>query len=224
MPIRALVFDFDGLIIDTETTDFQAWHEVYAAHGCELSLEVWADCVGRPAGHFDPLEHLAQLAKVPIDRERVQERRRARLRALNAMLTLLPGVLDYLRDARALGLQVGVASSSDRGWVEGHLIRLGLREYFAALKCSEDTATHKPDPAPYLAVLDALGVAPREAVAFEDSPHGVAAAKAAGMWCVAVPNPITRQFRLDRADHIAESLASMPLRAWLSRFDGGVPR
>jgi HAD superfamily hydrolase (TIGR01509 family) len=220
MPIRALVFDFDGLILDTETTDFQAWQEVYAAHGCELSLEVWADCIGRPAGHFDPMEHLAQGCGMTIDRDRVRERRRIRLRALNALQPLLPGVLDYLRDARNLGLKVGLASSSDRAWVEGHLTRLGLLDYFATLKCAEDTAAHKPDPAPYLAVLDTLGVAARGAVAFEDSPHGVAAAKAAGMLCVAVPNPITRQLRLDRADYWLESLASLPLPELLVQLDG----
>jgi HAD superfamily hydrolase (TIGR01509 family) len=220
MPIRAVVFDFDGLILDTESTDFQAWQEMYAAHGCELSLEVWADCVGRPAGHFDPMEHLAQVCGMTIDRDRVRERRRARLRALNALQPLLPGVLDYLQDARSLGLKVGLASSSDRAWVEGHLTRLGLRDYFSTLKCAEDTTMHKPDPAPYLAVLHTLDVAPREAVAFEDSPHGIAAAKAAGMLCVAVPNPVTRQLPLDRADYRLESLASLSLPLLLVVLDG----
>jgi len=220
MPIRAVVFDFDGLILDTESTDFQSWHEVFAAHGCELRLESWADCIGRPAGHFDPFEHLERLSGVPIDRDRVQARRDVRLRELNLLQPILPGVLDYLREARGLGLKVGLASSSDRAWVHGHLERLGLLHYFDTTKCVEDTGAHKPDPGPYLAVLDALGVPAHGAVAFEDSPHGVASAKAAGMLCVAVPNPITRRLGLDEADCLLDSLASLPLPALLSRLDG----
>lgn len=220
MPIRAVVFDFDGLILDTESTDFQSWQEVFAAHGCELRLDAWADCIGRPAGHFDPYVHLERLSGVPIDRERIRAQRSARLKELNLLQPILPGVLDYLREARGLNLKVGLASSSDRAWVHGHLERLGLLHYFDTIKCVEDTGAHKPDPSPYLAALDALEVAPSEAVAFEDAPHGIAAAKAAGMLCVAVPNPITRQLRLDSADCLLESLASLPLPALLSRLDG----
>jgi HAD superfamily hydrolase (TIGR01509 family) len=220
MPIRAVVFDFDGLILDTESTDFQSWQEVYLAHGCELRLEAWADCVGRPAGHFDPYEHLARLSRAPIDRDRIRTQRNARLRELNLLQPILPGVLDYLREAQGLGLKIGLASSSDRAWVHGHLVRLDLLHFFDTTKCVEDTGAHKPDPSPYLAVLDALKVAPSEAVAFEDAPHGIAAAKAAGMLCVAVPNPITRQLRLDSADCLLESLASLPLPTLLASLDG----
>jgi len=220
MFILALVFDFDGLILDTETTDFQAWQEVFAAHGCELRLEVWADCVGRPAGHFDPFEHLERLSGVPIERDRIRAQRSARMRELNLLQPVLPGVLDYLRGARGLGLKVGLASSSDRAWVHGHLERLGLLEYFNTIKCVEDTGVHKPDPAPYLAVLATLGVPPAAAVAFEDSPHGVTAAKTAGMVCVAVPNPVTRRLGLDHADLVLDSLASLPLSGLLSRLNG----
>lgn len=220
MPILAVVFDFDGLIVDTESTDFQSWQEVFTALGCELSLDVWADCVGRPAGHFDPLAHLERLSRVPIDRDRIREQRSARLRDLNLRQPVLPGVLAYLGTARDLGLKIGLASSSDRAWVRGHLGRLGLLHCFDAIKCLEDTGAHKPDPAPYLAVLEVLKVAPREAVAFEDSPHGVAAAKAAGLLCVAVANPVTRRLDLSYADHRLDSLASLPLPTLLSRLEG----
>ena len=119
-----------------------------------------------------------------------------------------------------MGLKIGLASSSDRAWVHGHLERLDLFQYFDTTKCVEDTGAHKPDPGPYLAVLDALQVRPREAVAVEDSPHGIAAAKAAGMACVAVPNPVTKWLDLARADCILDSLASLSLPALLARLDG----
>jgi HAD superfamily hydrolase (TIGR01509 family) len=220
MRISAVVFDFDGLILDTESTDFQAWQEVFAAYDCELSLEVWADCIGRPSGYFDPYDHLERLHGAPIDRDRIDAQRSVRLRELNLRQPILPGVVDYLRAARGMALKIGLASSADRAWVHGHLERLGLLGYFDATKCVEDTGAHKPDPGPYLAVLDTLDVAPGGAVAFEDSPPGIAAAKAAGMWCVAVPNPITRKLHLGRADCLLESLAAMPLRTLLARLDG----
>jgi HAD superfamily hydrolase (TIGR01509 family) len=220
MRVSAVVFDFDGLILDTESTDFQAWQEVFAAHGCTLGLEVWADCIGRPSGYFDPFDHLERLRGASIDRAGIDAQRSARLRELNLRQPILPGVLDYLREARGMALKIGLASSADRAWVHGHLERLDLLGYFDTTKCVEDTGVHKPDPGPYLAVLDTLGVAPSRAVAFEDSPPGIAAAKAAGMWCVAVPNPITRQLRLGRADCLLESLAAMPLPALLARLDG----
>jgi HAD superfamily hydrolase (TIGR01509 family) len=223
MSILALVFDFDGLILDTETTDFQSWQEVYRAHGCELRLSDWADCVGRPAGRFDPFEHLERLSDVRIERDRIRAQRSARMRQMNLLQPVLPGVRDYLREARELSLKIGLASSSDRAWVHGHLGRLGLLDYFDTIKCVEDTGAHKPDPAPYLAVLGVLGVPPARAVAFEDSPHGVASAKAAGMLCVAVPNSVTRRLGLDRADLVLDSLASVPLSELLVRLNGARP-
>jgi HAD superfamily hydrolase (TIGR01509 family) len=223
MSILALVFDFDGLILDTETTDFQSWQEVYRAHGCELRLEDWADCVGRPAGHFDPFEHLERLTGVRVERAQIRAQRSARMRELNVLQSVLPGVCDYLHEARELRLKVGLASSSDRAWVHGHLGRLGLLDYFDTIKCVEDTGAHKPDPAPYLAALDTLGVPPARTVAFEDSPHGVAAAKAAGMLCVAVPNSVTRRLGLDRADLVLDSLAALSLPELLARLDGARP-
>ena len=211
MNIRALIFDFDGLILDTESTEFQCWQELYAVHGCELSPDLYVDCIGRPNGYFDFYSHLQQLSGTSIDRGAVRAQRRARLTELNLLQPVLPGVAAYLRDARRLGLKVGLASSSSRAWVHGHLERLGLSEFFDVTKCVEDTAAHKPDPGPYLAVLDALNISPSEAVAFEDAPHGIASATAAGVLCIAVPNGMTKVLPLDQAGYHLSSLASMPL-------------
>jgi HAD superfamily hydrolase (TIGR01509 family) len=218
MSIRAVIFDFDGLILDTESTDFQSWQEVFAAHTCKLRFDIWAESIGRPWGYFDPYAHLEQLSGAPIDRDRIHAQRQARLRELFLLQPIQPGVLAYLRDAQQLGLKIGLASSSDRAWVHGHLERLGLLPYFTVTRCFEDTGAHKPDPTPYLAVLEALDVLPSEAVAFEDSPNGIASAKAAGILCVAVPNPTTRSLNLDKADYRLDSLASLPLQKLLSRL------
>lgn len=214
-PIRGLIFDFDGLILDTESTDFKSWQEVFAAHGCEVRLEVWADCIGCPYDYFDPYAYLEQLSGMVLDREQLRAQRHARLHELNMRQPLQPGVLTYLQDAQRRGLKIGLASSSDRAWGHEHLERLALLDYFTTTKCVEDTRTHKPDPAPYLPVLETLQLLPQEVVAFEDSPHGIAAAKAAGIFCVAVLNPIPQYLPLDQADLQVASLASLSLEELL---------
>ena len=220
MPIRALIFDFDGLILDTESTEYQSWQELFTTHGCQLSLDRWIDCIGRPRGYFDFYAHLEEMKGAVIDREQIRTERHARVRELNLVQPIQPGLVDYLQDARRLGLKMGLASSSSRVWVHGHLERLALYHYFAATKCVEDTGTHKPDPGPYLAVLDALNVLPNEAVAFEDSPNGIASAKAAGTLCVAVPNPMTQHLQLHHADYRLDSFASLSLSDLLIQLTG----
>jgi HAD superfamily hydrolase (TIGR01509 family) len=215
--IKALIFDFDGLILDTESPEFQAWQEVFTAHGYQLAPDLWADLVGRPRTYFDMYAHFKALNGPLTDIESLRKERRARVIRLVLEQPILPGVLSYLTEAREIGLKVGLASSSGGDYVRGHLRRLNLFEYFHATKCFEDTESHKPDPGPYLAVLDELGVAPGEAMALEDSPNGVAAARAAGIFCVAVPNPITQCLALTHANYCLKSLADESLRQLLSR-------
>ena len=111
--IRAIVFDFDGLILDTELPEFQSWQEIYQAHGCTLSFAVWATCIGT-VGAFDPYAYLEEQLGRTVDHAVVQAQQRQRCDALIAVQTVLPGVHDYLAEARRLGLHVGVASSSSR--------------------------------------------------------------------------------------------------------------
>ena len=215
--IKALIFDFDGLILDTESPELQAWREVFAEHGHELSLDLWADLVGRPRGYFDMYAYFDQLTGATLEIEQLRRRRRTRVIDLVLGQPVLPGVEEYLHGAQEIGLKVGLASSSGGDYVRGHLRRLALLDYFHSTKCYEDTATHKPEPGPYLAVLEELGVAPGEAVALEDSPNGITSARAAGIFCVAVPNPITQSLPLAHADHRLESLAQESLPQLLSR-------
>jgi HAD superfamily hydrolase (TIGR01509 family) len=215
--IRALIFDFDGIIIDSESPELLVWQEVFAAHGRELDLDVWADLVGRPRNHFDLYRYFQENVNPEVDLAALRRARRARVIALTEQQPVLPGVHDYLSDALERGLKLGMASSSSVNHVHGHLRRLGLFEYFDSTKCFEDTELHKPEPEPYRAVLTELGVEPHEAVAFEDSPNGITSARAAGIFCVAVPNPVTALLPLDHADHRLSSLADEPLEQILSR-------
>ena len=134
---------------------------------------------------------------------------------------ILPGILEYIQEAKRLGLGLGVASSSNRDWVEGHLDRLGILELFDSIKVSEDVAQVKPDPELYLASVSHLGTRPEDALAIEDSLNGVTAAKRAGLFCLAVPNPMTMELPLDQADLRLSSLAEIPLPSLLERLQPG---
>ncbi len=215
--MQLVIFDFDGLILDTEAPVYNAWQAIYAEHGHQLDFARWAECIGT-ADTFDPCLDLQGLLGRPLDTTPLLHSHRMRADALIALQPVLPGVREYMDEAQRLGLSLGVASSSSRAWVEGHLTRLGLRDRFDVVRCADDVARVKPDPALYLAVLDATGVPAHQAVALEDSPNGVLAAKRAGLTCIAVPNPLTARLDLAAADLTLASLADVPLADLLARL------
>ena len=209
-PIAAVVLDFDGLIVDTETPIFEAWLAAYRRRGRSVGLEEWQHALGTHGG-FDPLEHLDALLGGTLDREAVL----AEVKEATAVgcegQPLLPGVLPLLRDARALALGRAVASSSSCGWVDGWLRRHGIREHLDVVVARDDVRKVKPDPELFLLAASRLGVEPAACVVFEDSPNGMRAAIAAGMRCVAVPNALTRPLARPAVDLVLESLAERPL-------------
>jgi HAD superfamily hydrolase (TIGR01509 family) len=221
--IRGLVFDFDGLIVDTEGAEYQSWQELFRQYGRRLPLSVWSQAIGAAVDHFDAFGYLESLLGHPIaDRERVKARRRQRYLDLAAAQPVLPGVREAIAEARRQGLKLAMASSSSREWVVGHMTRLGLIDGFECVRTSDDVAEVKPNPALYLSALAGLGLAAHEAIAFEDSPNGIAAAKAAGLFCVAIPNPLTSQLPIDQADLHLSSLAETTLDQIISL--AGKPR
>jgi HAD superfamily hydrolase (TIGR01509 family) len=217
--IKALVFDFDGLIIDTEIPDYASWQAVYDQYGQELPVAMWGQIVGGTgASDFDPHRYLEELSGQSLDREEVWISRRTTYLDTVAEQPILPGVKDYLDGALEHGLKLAVASSSPDNWVSGHLTRLCLIDYFDAIKTADDVARTKPDPELYLAALAALDVAAAEAVVFEDSGNGVRAAKAAGIYTVAVPNGLTAQLTIEGADLRLNSLAELSLDELLAQI------
>ncbi len=216
------MFDFDGLILDTEEPVYRSWLEVYEAHGEDLPFERWLQIVGSTTTGFHPQHHLEERLGRPLSKE-VLDRRVDRRTEMILAQRVLPGVVQRIEEARDLGLKLGVASSSTREWVRGHLARLGILERFDCLRCRDDVANAKPEPDLYIAVLDCLGVAAAQAVAIEDSPNGVAAAKRAGMRCVAIPNTITARLDLSQADVVLTSLAEVTLAQLLDRLATGTP-
>jgi HAD superfamily hydrolase (TIGR01509 family) len=215
--MRGIIFDFDGLILDTETPDFQSWQEIFRAHNAELPLDLWATSICSIDGGFDPYTYLETQIGRSIDRDAVRQQRRQRDLELIAAQPIQPGVLAYLADAKRMNLKIGLASNSPHAWVEGHLNRFGLMAYFDDIKCIEDVPHGKPEPDIYQTVTSALALRPSETLALEDSPNGLLAAKRAGLFCVAVPNVMTRELAFEHADVRLGSLAEIPLDTLLMR-------
>ncbi len=213
----ALLLDFDGLLYDSETSAYEAWRELYEVHRVPFPRQLWRDEVmGRPpdTSDFDPIAHLAQLTGERLDPEQTL---RLRTERRIAMLPheLMPGAATLLHGARSRGLATAIVSSNDRERIVEHLARAGCDHRFDAIVTADgDAARGKPRPTLYLEALDRLGVPAADAVAFEDSPNGVAAATAAGILTVAVPNALTAGAPgLERADLTLASLADYRLPA-----------
>jgi HAD superfamily hydrolase (TIGR01509 family) len=212
--IKALLFDFDGTLVDTESVEFRAWEETFLAHDVELALERYGVGVGTLEG-FDPLDELELLLGRNIDRNDVNDRRRVRELELLAAEVLRPGVHEYLEDALALGLKVAIVSSSSDDWIEANLARLERSHGWECIVAANGDVTRaKPEPTLYLEALERLGVAANEAVAFEDSANGARAAQAAGIFCVAVPNPVTAHLDVE-GDLNLGSFEDQPLESLL---------
>jgi HAD superfamily hydrolase (TIGR01509 family) len=207
----ALVFDFDGLILDTEWPEFRSIAEVYGEHGVELVLEEWQQIVGT-ADHPHWTEMLQSALGTPIDDlDAVHARRLEHHHGLIALEEVRPGVQALVEEASDAGVRLGVASSSPRSWVEGHLQERGLRPFFEVVFTRDDVERAKPDPALFRIATEALGADPVRTVALEDSHHGVTSAKAAGLWAVACPNRVTGGLDFSHADLVVESLADIDL-------------
>jgi HAD superfamily hydrolase (TIGR01509 family) len=209
VPVRALLFDFDGLILDTETASRAGWQWLYRQHGHELPPEKWALMVGTVDG-WDIWGNLEELAG-PLDRELWNERRYAHELSLLEVEELRPGIAEYLAVAEERGLKRAIVSSASRKWIDLHLERLERAVGWDAIVTADhDAERAKPRPTLYLEALEQLGVEPGEAIAFEDSPNGATAAQAAGIYVVGVPNSVTRELGLEgHADLVVESLADL---------------
>lgn len=209
--IKALIFDFDGVILETETPIFKSWNELFQSYDCELPLNSWVTLIGGTDNDFDPFTELERQVGHKLDESAIEPARRQREKDLVDAQVVLPGVIQYLNDARQLKLKIGLASSSPNWWVSGHLTRLGIAHYFDYLCTRDNVKRVKPSPELFQKVLETFNMHPEEGIAVEDSPNGITAAKKAGLFCLAVPNEMTRSLDLARADLILNSLLDLPL-------------
>ncbi len=204
--MKALIFDFDGLIVDTEVPIYEAWQETYASYDCKLPLEIYSGCVGSDFGGFDPKTYLESQIDDKIDWEKQDLLRETRALELINQLGPMPGIINLLEEARAMGVACAVASSSSRNWVDTHLNRVELRDYFSLTRCRDDVSAPKPSPELFLAAVEGLGIAPGDGLVLEDSLNGLVAAQSAGIPCLAVPNQITAHLDFSGAVKTISSL------------------
>lgn len=214
--LRALIFDFDGLIVDTETPEFTAWRQIFHSYECDLQPSDWVHGIGTH-DVLDPHRLLEEKAGRVLDRRSLRLRQKEVLEGLLASARPCAGVVALIESARERGLKLAVASSSSRKWVLRWLDQFNLSRHFDVLSNRDDVEKVKPDPALYLQALARLEVTAPEAVAFEDSLNGLRAARAAGIFTVVVPNPMTRHLPLEEADLLLDSLESFSL----ARAGGG---
>lgn len=220
MSLKALIFDFDGLILDTESPELAAWQRFYAQEGQRLDLDIWGQIVGGDGvSGFNPVSYLESLTGRTYPAAAVREQVHAWAWEQLSRQDVLPGVRDLLASARDEGLKLAVASSSSHAWVDGHLARLGLEAFFDVVVCREDVAQAKPHPDLFLLAARRLGVSPNEVIVLEDSPNGVQAAKNAGMFVIAVPNSVTLGLKFNQPDKSLSTLQDVSpgmLKDWFA--------
>ena len=211
--IAALLFDFDGVVVDTEVPTYQSWRDTYAEHGVDLALVDWLPAVGSgtsTGGAFDAIAHLERLTGEAVDREAVIARRSRRKAELYARAPLLPGVRERLAEAHERGLKTAIVTRNNDERVREQCRLVGLDHPWHAIVCANEEPTRDKAEL-YRHALAVLEVDASEALAFEDSPAGVQAAKEAGVLCAAVPNEVTRGASFDEADLVLPSLAERSL-------------
>jgi HAD superfamily hydrolase (TIGR01509 family) len=215
-PVRALLLDFDGTMLETESSSYGSWRELLSEHGYDLTPQTWSGAVGTVDG-VDPVALLEEHLGKPVDRGALARRQAARHREMLAQERLRPGIERIVDDARARDVQMAIVTSAGRRWVGEHLARLGVDADWEHIVAADgDPARAKPAPLLYHEALALLGVTADEAIAIEDSPHGVRAAKAAGLTCVAFTNPITETMDLDAADAVVADLDGLGLDGLLA--------
>ena len=214
--IEAVIFDFDGLLMDTESTGLASWQWEWRQHGLELDAAAFFADHGGDVSE-ERYARLAEAVGAGFSRAASHARRTAYRERLHLDLGLSAGISDWLGEARRLGLRLAVASSSPGEWVRGHLGRVAALSRFEAVAGGDEVARPKPDPGVYLLALRKLALPATAAVAVEDTPHGVAAAHAAGLRCIAIPNPHADPGRFGAADLVLGSAAEASLSEALSR-------
>lgn len=218
--IKGLIFDFDGLILDTETPLYDAWKEIYNRYGFDLDLSLWSKTLGSSENEFNPGKFLEGKLNRAVDENTL--RSTVRVNTDRAILEEqpLPGIPSTLVQARQMGLKLAVASSSTRSWVAGHLKRLDLYQFFQTIVCSEDVPYVKPAPDLFQSALFGLGLNPQEAIVFEDSPNGITAARRAGIFSVCIPNGISSQYDVSHADLILPQIDAILLTEIIHLAEG----
>ncbi len=208
----AVIFDMDGVLIDSEPIHFAVANEVLGAVGHSLSRAENEEFIGTTTDYF--WDELIERRRLPHTRLYWQQRYdETVLRVLSHSWPAAPGVLDLVRRLQDMGTLLGVASSSNRAWIDATLHSIDLSGAFQACAAGDDVARGKPAPDIYLLCAQRLAVESEQCLAIEDAPNGVLSARRAGMTVLGVRTPYTAHLQLDGAARVVDSLAELDLRA-----------
>ena len=207
MTYSAVLFDFDGVLVDTEWAIYQSWRRVFEDHGHDLPLELYTRCIGSDFATWSAKTHLEELTGLAFDWHDLDARRQEEILRDLTDEGPMPGALEWLEKLARSQVPCAVVSSSSHHWVDGWLEKTGLAGYFRTVVCRGDAPRIKPAPDLFLEAAKRLGLAPADCLVIEDSLNGVIAAQAAGMPVWAVPNRVTGGLDFAAADRVFRSLA-----------------
>ena len=199
--LHAVVFDFDGIVLDSETPEYESHRRIYERCGASLTVQEWCDAVGMWNEKHDELRFAALRERSPRAPER-DAYHTERHRIFDELIPAAPmrGIRELLVALAEQGVPAAIASTSPARWVRPSVERIGVASLFRAIVTGDEVPRRKPAPDVYLEAARRLGVDPAHAVAIEDSGPGVAAARAAGMRVVAIPHLLTFAHDLSAAD------------------------
>ncbi|MBN1601865.1 MAG: HAD family phosphatase [Chitinispirillaceae bacterium] len=206
MRLDAVVFDFDGVVIDTETARYEVWKKIFEEYGQVLPREIWVKSIGRSEYVVNPCDLLRGITGRDIDVDQLWLYQKKMEDRYIAGKPLTAGLVERLNEVKAAGARIAIASSASRRYVEKHLKDRDIFGYFDTLVCRDDVIKHKPDPEPYRNAVESLGAELSFSLAVEDSPAGIESAVSAGLFCVAIAGNMTREMNLSRAHCIVDSL------------------
>jgi HAD superfamily hydrolase (TIGR01509 family) len=207
MAFSAVLFDFDGVLVDTEWAIYQSWKRAFEAHGQHLPLEIYTRCIGSDFATWSPKTHLEELTGLAFDWHDLDARRQEEIMKDLAHEGPMHGVADLLETLSKKKFPSVVVSSSSHRWVDGWLEKLGLAGYFQTTVCRGDAPRIKPAPDLFLEAANRLALPPADCLVIEDSLNGLKAAKSAGMSVWVVPNRVTSCLDFSPADRKFRSLA-----------------
>lgn len=217
MRIDAVIFDFDGVIIDTETARYEVWKRIFQEHNQVLPREIWVKSIGHTEYYISPYDLLAQLTGKSIDTDMLRAYEKSMESQYIAQKPLTLGLLERIDEAKRGGGRCAIASSASRRYVEKHLSERNILSLFDVLVCRDDVSRHKPDPLPYLRAVELLDAEIDYSFAVEDAPAGIEAAVSAGLFCVAVAGNMTRDMDQSRAHCIVGSLDEFTFKSLVER-------
>ncbi|MGG2016790.1 HAD family hydrolase [Bacillus sp. S10(2024)] len=211
--LEAIIFDFDGLIVDTEMPEFAAISAIYKEYDMELPIELFQKYIGREYESFDWWSFLERKLSYTIDKEYLNQKKNVHVERLIQKEGIRPGIKHIIKQARNMNIRLAIASSSDKGWVIENLKRINLLDQFELIITGDDVVHKKPSPEIYKLVMSSLNIQSNKIMAFEDSPNGAIAALRAGIPCVVFPNQLTFNCTFPEGVTIYKSLSNVSLEA-----------